>query len=76
MNALDAAKDILASCLFVPREKIADDVNIDAIAELDSLTFEMIVLEIEKHTGREVDPMRMLDMRTVRDLADLLEQPR
>jgi acyl carrier protein len=74
MTSLDIAKGILADCLFIPRERVTDDMDIKSLAELDSLTFEMIVLEVEKRTGAELDPIVLLNMRTVKDLAKVLDQ--
>lgn len=73
MNGLEQAKEILAGCCFVPKEKIDPDAEISSIGELDSLTFEMIVLEIEQRLGRTVEPMQLLEMRSVKDLAAILE---
>lgn len=73
MNGLVEAKEILAGCLFIPKEKIDLDAEIGAIGEMDSLAFEMMVLEIEKRTGRAVDPMQLLELRFVKDLVALLE---
>ena len=73
MNTMDQAKEILSGCLFVPKEKIDDNATLGELGELDSLGFEMIVLEIEKVLGHEVDPMQLLEMRSVKDLAQLLE---
>lgn len=73
MNGLEEAREILAGCCFIPPEKIDLDAEIGAIGEMDSLAFEMIVMEIEKRTGRAVDPMQLLEMRSVRDLAAVLE---
>ena len=74
MASLDLAKEILAGCLFVPKETISDDADINSLGELDSLTFEMIVMEIERHIGGEVDPVRLLGLQTVSDLAAMLEK--
>ena len=73
MDAMNQAKQILSGCLFIPQEKIDDEASIATLGELDSLGFEMIVLEIEKALGHEVDPMSLLEMRSVKDLARLLE---
>jgi len=73
MNALEKAKSILAGALFVPVEKISDDASINSLDELDSLNFELIVVEIEKHLGHDVDPVKLLEMRSVKDLAAILE---
>jgi len=74
MSSLDEAKSIISGCLFIPVEKIDDSAEISSIAELDSLNFELIVLEIERRTGRMVDPMQLLDMHSIKDLARLLEK--
>lgn len=74
MNSIEQAKELLSGCLFIPKETIADNAKISALAEIDSLTFEMIVLEVEKLTQREVDPVKLLELNTVEDLAQLLEK--
>jgi acyl carrier protein len=73
MSALDDAKEILATCLFVPADSIADDAVITDIKSIDSLAFETIMLEVEERTGRDVDPIKMLELSTVADLAGMLE---
>ncbi|MDQ0395335.1 acyl carrier protein [Labrys monachus] len=72
MDALETAKDILASCLAVPKHEIGDDASIYELKAIDSVTFETLVLEIEERIGREPDVEALLDMRTVRDLAGLI----
>jgi acyl carrier protein len=74
MNALEKAKLILAGALFLPVEKISDDAAINSLDELDSLNFELIVVELEKCLGRDVDPIKLLEMRSVKDLAAILEE--
>lgn len=74
MSTIDEARKILAGCLFIPQEKIESEASINSLGELDSLSFELIVLEIEKVLGHDVDPMQLLEMRSVKDLAALLEQ--
>ncbi|KAB2672665.1 acyl carrier protein [Brucella intermedia] len=73
-NFVVEAKNILAGCLFIPAETIPDSADIGSLGELDSLTFELIVLEIEKHIGRQVDPIALLEMQSVADLAELLRK--
>jgi acyl carrier protein len=73
MNALEKAKSILAGALFIPAEKISDDASINSLDEIDSLNFELIVVELEKHLGHDVDPVKLLEMRSVKDLAAILE---
>ncbi|MCF7647193.1 hypothetical protein KQ944_17790 [Bacillus subtilis] len=71
---LQATKNILAGCLFIPAESIADDASISSLSDVDSLTFELIVLETEKFIGHEADPIALLDMQTVQDMAALLQK--
>lgn len=68
------AKEILSGCLFVPVEKIPDNGTLNNIKQLDSLTFESIVIELEKTIGHEVDAMDLLELRSVEDLTTLLEK--
>ncbi|UDM48873.1 acyl carrier protein [Cupriavidus sp. MP-37] len=76
MDYLQEARELLSGCLFVPVEKIDADASIHTLHDMDSLTFEMIVMEIEKRTMKEVDPVALLELRTVSDLAGLLESGR
>lgn len=71
---LKVTKELLAGCFFIPAESIADDADISALSDVDSLTFELIVLEAEKYIGHEVDPIALLDMQTVADMAALLQK--
>ncbi|WP_300728296.1 acyl carrier protein [Pseudomonas sp.] len=73
MDYMFEAKKILSGSLFVPIEKIDDDADINAAHEIDSINFALIVVEIEEFLKAEVDPMELLEMRTVRDLANILE---
>jgi acyl carrier protein len=60
----------------VPTEKIGDDDKLQTIKELDSLSFASIVVELESRAGREIDPVDLLELRSVRDVAALLERYR
>jgi acyl carrier protein len=70
------AKELLSGCLFVPIEKIGDDDRLKTIAEMDSLSFASIVVELQDRISRQIDPEELLQLRSVRDVAALLEQPR
>ena len=67
------AETDLGAKVYPGRKKISDDMTINSINEIDSLTFEMIIMEIEKRIQREADPMLLLELRSVRDLAAILE---
>lgn len=74
MDYLHQAKEILSGCLFLPLEKIPDNAALHDINELDSLAFESIVTEIETRTGRSMETMDLLRLRSVQDLANLLQR--
>lgn len=76
LDDLREAKEIISKCLFVPEDRITDDADINSIKPLDSLAFESLVLEIEDRTGKEIDPLRLLELKTIRDLAAILKEPR
>lgn len=73
MNSVKEAKQLLSDCLFIPEEHIDENAEINSLTEIDSLTFELIVIELEKRIGHEVDPVTLLEMRSVKDIAVLLE---
>lgn len=70
--SIHQAKDILARCLFVSPDSISDDDVIAEIKPVDSLAFETIMLEVEELTGQPVDPMTVLSIERVSDLAALI----
>lgn len=72
IDYLQITRELLSGCLFIPAETIPADADISTLSDIDSLTFELIVLETEKFIGQEVDPIALLDMRTVKDMAELL----
>ncbi|MEJ5032155.1 acyl carrier protein [Comamonas sp. MYb21] len=72
-SSLLHAKTLLSNCLLVPVEHIGDDANVGDLRDVDSLMFEGIVIEIENATGMPVDVMDLLQLRTVRDVAKLLD---
>ncbi len=53
---------------------IGDDADISAVKPMDSLAFESLVLEIERHLGVEFDVVRLIGVKSVRDLAAVLEK--
>jgi len=74
MQSLETAKEILARALFVHKDRIGDDAALSEVKPLDSLAFEALVLELEEKTGKEVDPVDLLGIRTVRDLAGFIDK--
>ena len=74
MDFLLQARQILSDCLFVPIEKISEDEKINDIKPLDSLTFELIMAQIETITQKEINPAELLNVHTVKELAHILEK--
>lgn len=73
-DLLDEAKTLLAGCLFVPVERIGDDTHFAEAGPVDSLNFALIALEIERRIGHDLDPLRLLEMRSARDVALILAE--
>lgn len=74
MESMQAAKEMLSKALFVPEEQIGDNADINTIKAMDSLAFEALVLEIEERTGKDVDLAELMGLKTVADLAAVLEK--
>ncbi|WP_036593774.1 acyl carrier protein [Ottowia thiooxydans] len=72
-TSLLRAKMLLSHCLLIPVEQIDDDADVGDLRGVDSLMFEGIVIEIENATGTRVDVMDLLQLRTVRDVAKILD---
>lgn len=73
MSHINLAKEILSACLYISKDDIPDDGTLSDLGMLDSLTFQLIVNEIEEKTQREVNPIQLLNVQTVKDLAELLK---
>lgn len=73
-NYIEQAKDILSASLLIPIETIDGDADISAIGEIDSLSFELIMVELERRSGKPVDPVTVLEMKSVRDIAEVLRK--
>ena len=73
MDTLEETKKILSKVLVLPPEKFTAEQQLLEIEGMDSLAFETIVVEIEDRTGRDVDTAKLLDLKTVQDLANLIQ---
>lgn len=72
-SATERAKTIVSNCLLIPPESIAEDAVLEELAPLDSLALELLVMEIETATGRRLDLEELLTVRTVQDIARLVQ---
>ncbi|MDH5855735.1 acyl carrier protein [Lampropedia aestuarii] len=71
---LAAIQRIISESLLIPADSISEDDLIVNLKNIDSLSFEMIVVSIENETDKLIDPDNLLRIKTVKDLALLLEQ--
>lgn len=74
LNYLLKAKEIISASLFIPIEKIPDNGTLDDILPLDSLAFETIVTQLEEIVGHPIDALDLLNLRSINDVAKLLEK--
>lgn len=69
---LEITRRLIAETLLIPQESIQAHDEIAQLKNIDSLSFEMIIVAIETETGKAIDPMRMFELKTVGDLTRLL----
>lgn len=74
MDYLLKAKEILAKNLNIPIESITDDARLTSLEQLDSFNFEAVVLALEAFLGHKIDAVDLLHLRSVQDVAKLLEK--
>ena len=74
MDSLLQAKTIIAQALQTSVDKIGDDATIDDVGEMDSVMFAGIVMQVEKLLGKEIDATKWLSLRSVKDLAGIIEK--
>lgn len=73
MTHFDTIQRLIVESLLIPAESIRPEDEIAQLKNIDSLTFEMILVSIESETGRTIDPMDLMHVKTVGDLAKLLD---
>jgi acyl carrier protein len=73
MNTLEKARSILSKALSIPIEKISADTMIDSLYEINSMNFAAAMVDIEQHLGHSIDPIKLLELRSVKDLVAILE---
>ena len=73
-TALATIQRIIAEALMIPADSIRADDPIANLKNIDSLSFEMIIVGIETETGRKIDPVDLMPLQTVGDLTKLLEK--
>ena len=71
---LAAIQRIISESLLIPEQSIHLDDPIAHLKNIDSLSFEMIIVAMETESGQTIDPLSLMPVKTVGDLADLLGQ--
>lgn len=74
LSEIETVKGILSSAFFMPVGSIRSDDRLENIKGMDSLSFEALILEIERVTGQEPDPLRLLEIKTISDLAAMIAE--
>ena len=73
-TALATIQRIIAEALMIPADSIHADDPIANLKNIDSLSFEMIIVGIETETSSKIDPVDLMPLQTVGDLTVLLEK--
>lgn len=63
-------RSAVASAFFIPEDKIAAQTTLRSLKEIDSLSFEGLLLALEEETGVILEPEQWFDVVTVGDLVD------
>lgn len=71
---LAAIQRIISESLLIPAQSIHLEDPIAGLRNIDSLSFEMIIVAMETDSGHAIDPVSLMPAKTVGDLADLLGQ--
>ena len=71
-DKLRLARSLLAEALDLARESIDDEVEFDSMEAWDSLAHLRLVLAMEEHRGRQLEPEEVLSISTLHDIARLL----
>jgi acyl carrier protein len=69
----ERAKVLLADALGLSPEEIGPDASIETLAAWNSLAHMRLILAIEEEIGHEIDPLALVDMSSVRDIAEILD---
>ena len=70
---LERARACLAEALGIAPDEIADDAAMDNTDKWDSLAHMNLILAVEKTIGREIDPIALVEMSSLRDIAEILD---
>ena len=74
MNSLEAVREVLAKALSIPGEEIRPSDQLLGLQNMDSLVIEEVLLELEEQLDIELDFKSLLDVKTVSQLCDLIDE--
>jgi acyl carrier protein len=69
----EKVKELMISEFKVAAESIGLEKRLDEDLDLDSLDAVDLIIALQDHIGEKVDPSLFKDVRTVRDVVDLLQ---
>lgn len=73
-EVFEKIKEIVRATVNQPGADIQPETTSDDVEGWDSLHHMMIITEVEKAFGVKFDFMEILDLKTVEDICDLVEQ--
>ncbi|MFG5775883.1 acyl carrier protein [Comamonas sp. J-3] len=68
-------RSIVAEVLQTDSARIAEDTPLLELPNIDSLSFEMIIVSLEMESGRDIAPTELLSLQKAGDLARFLPAP-
>ncbi len=71
-DGLMLARRLLAAALDLDEGEIEPDAQIVELPGFDSLAYERLVASVEEHLDRDLDPLMMVSIDTVSDLAEAM----
>ncbi len=71
-NGLQLARQLVATALELDEDNIDAQAQIVELPGFDSLAYEWLVAGVEEHMDRDIDPLMMVSIDTVADLAGAL----
>ena len=72
MSAMDNARRIVAEATHTPLEQLSDDTGIDTLQSWDSIAHVNIILAVEEASGKQLTPEAIVNIVSVRTIADIL----
>ncbi|WP_419909220.1 acyl carrier protein [Hoeflea sp.] len=72
MSTMDDAKRIVAEATRTPLDQLTDETDIQSMDAWDSIAHIGIILAVEELAGKQLTPEAIIDIVSVRSIADFL----